>query len=289
LTLGKKYKDLNILEMNLKTLLASICLSIVLAGCAASSYNGARSSANLVTNGMTIAQAVQIIGMPPTHQTTTDLTWTRGTAQTYDATSGGAIRFHVKDGMIVGVPQGGIFSAEARRLFLAEWAAEQDRKSATALQEYEAAAKEAAEAAAKRSAALAADAEKNRARQAALAAERDAEILEEQKAAAGAKIVCNVKTSCGKVFALAQIYIATETDQKIQVVTDSVIQTYNPTEVGNVGASIIKMPQRGDNAEVSLSLSCKNSEFDSAGSLCRIKKTKLYKGFRPFIQSRLVS
>jgi hypothetical protein len=47
-------------------------------------------------------------------------------------------------------------------------------------------------------------------------------------AANGAKVVCDLKTTCAKVFALAQIYIATETDQKIQVVTDSVIQTYNP-------------------------------------------------------------
>jgi hypothetical protein len=277
------------MEKNLKTLLASICLSISLAGCAASPYNNARSNANLVTNGMSVAQAVQVIGMSPTRDSGTDLEWTRGTAQTYDATPGGAIRFHVKDGVIVGVPQGGIFGPEARRLFIAEWSAEQDREQAARREEYEAANKAEVEAAAKRSAQLAEEAEKNRAKQATLAAEREVEILPEQKAAAGAKIMCNVKTSCAKVFALAQIYIATETDQKIQVVTDSVIQTYNPTELGYVGASIIKMPQRGDDAEVSMSLSCKNDEHDTFGSLCRGKKTRLYKGFRSFIESRLAS
>lgn len=273
----------------MKTLLASICLSVALAGCAASSYNSARSNANLVTNGMSVEQAVQVIGMPPTHQTGTDLEWTRGTAQAYDATPGGAIRFHVKDGAIVGVPRGGIFGAEARRLFIAEWAAEQDRNQAARRQEYEAESKASAEAAAQRSAELAAEAERNRAKQAALAVEREAEILQEQKAAASAKVMCNAKTSCAKVFALAQIYIATETDQKIQVVTDSVIQTFNPTEAGKVGASIIKMPLRGDNAEVSLSLSCKVDDYDTVGSLCRHKKTRLYKGFRSFIESRLAS
>jgi hypothetical protein len=266
------------METNLKNLLASICLSIVLAGCAATSYNSARSNANIVTNGMSVEQAVQAIGMPPTHQTATDMEWTRGTAQTYDATPGGAIRFHVKDGVIVGVPQGGIFGPEARRQFIAEWAADQERKHSTVLQD-----QQAAEAAAAKAA------EARRAKEAALAAADAALIAEEQRAAADAKVMCNMKTSCAKVFALAQIYIATETDQKIQVVTDSVIQTYNPTEAGNVGASIIKMPQRGDNAEVSLSLSCKNGEYDMAGSLCRLKKTKLYKGFRPFIESRLAS
>lgn len=264
--------------MNLKTLLATICLSILLMGCAASSYNNARSNANLVTNGMTVEQAVQVIGMPATRQSATDLEWTRGTARAYDATPRGAIRFHVKDGVIVGVPPGGIFGPEARKLFLADWAVEQEKNRVALLEKQQADAEAAAKAA-----------EAKRAKDAALAAAEAKQIAEEMQAAADAKVMCNVKTSCGKVFALAQIYIATETDQKIQVVTDSVIQTYNPTEAGNVGASIIKMPQRGDTAEVSLSLSCKNGEYDVAGSVCRIKKTRLYKGFRPFIESRLVS
>ena len=77
-------------------------------------------------------------------------------------------------------------------------------------------------------------------------------------------------------------------DQKIQVVTDSVIQTYNPTDVGHVGASIIKMPGRNDDAEVSLSLSCKSGNTLAGESLCRIRNTRVYKGFRTFIERRLV-
>ena len=115
-----------------------------------------------------------------------------------------------------------------------------------------------------------------------------AEISAEMQAAANARVACNMKSTCQKVFALAQIYIATETDQKIQVVTDSVIQTYNPTEAGHVGASIIKMPGRGDNADVSLSLSCKSDGLRETQSLCRLKNTRLYNGFRPFIEHRLV-
>jgi uncharacterized protein (DUF1501 family) len=195
-----------------------------------------------------------------------------------DATSGGAIRFHVKDGVIVGVPQGGIFGPEARKLFLADWAVEEEKKRAAQLVQQQADAEAAAKAA-----------EAMRAKEAALAAADAQMIAEEMHSATNAKVMCNVKTSCPKVFALAQIYIATETDQKIQVVTDSVIQTYNPTEAGNVGASIIKMPQRGDNAEVSLTLTCKSGEYDSAGRLCLLKKIKLYRGFRSFIESRLAS
>jgi hypothetical protein len=271
----------------MKKLLWMICLGMFLAGCAASTYNGARSKANLVTNGMSVEQATEVIGIPPTHRTETSLEWRRGTAQEYDATPAGAIRFRLQAGLVTDVPPGGIFGPEARRRFVAEWAAELDRRQA-ALQQGQDEAERAAKQAALQRAVLAADeAEKNRVRAAAEAARRDAEIAEEARAAATARVLCSVKTSCAKVFALAQIYIATETDQKIQVVTDSVIQTYNPTEAGHIGASIIKMPQRGDGAEVSLSLSCKVDQYETTGSSCRLRKTNLYKGFRPFIESRL--
>jgi hypothetical protein len=38
---------------------------------------------------------------------------------------------------------------------------------------------------------------------------------------------------------------------------------------------------------VSLSLSCKSSGYPESESLCRVKRTHLYKRFRPFIESRL--
>ncbi|MDN4051863.1 hypothetical protein QPK32_02025 [Massilia sp. YIM B02763] len=263
----------------MKKLFWMISLGMFLVGCAASTFNGARSKANLVTNGMSVEQAIEVIGSPPTYQTERSLEWRRGTAQEYDATPAGAIRFRLQAGLVTDVPPGGIFSPEARRRFVAEWAAERDRRQLVMQQEQDEAARAAKQAALQRAVLAADEAEKNRAQVA-------AEIAEEGRAAAAARIACNVKTSCAKVFALAQIYIATETDQKIQVVTDSVIQTYNPTEAGHVGASIIKMPQRGDGAEVSLSLSCKVDQYDT-GSLCRLKKTNLYKRFRPFIESRL--
>jgi nucleoid-associated protein YgaU len=273
--------------LNLKKYMVALCASLILMGCAATSYNTARSNANLVKNGMTVQQAVELIGTLPTEQTTTALEWRRGNTQSYDATPGGAISFHVRDGVIVDVPMGGIFGVEARRLFIQAWAAQRDSQAARDSAQSEQDARAAAEARARRDAEQAAKAEKTRAEQAAEAAQAQAEIKAESEAAASANVTCNVKSTCAKVFALAQIYIATETDQKIQVVTDSVIQTYNPTEGGNVGASIIKMPQRGDGALVSLSLSCKSSGSGALSSLCRGKNTRLYKGFRPFIESRL--
>jgi hypothetical protein len=266
--------------MNLKRYLIALFFGLLLTGCASSAFKTARSNANLVKNGMTVQQAVELIGTPPSSRTEAVLEWRRGTAQQYDATLNGAISFHVKDGLIVDVPEGGIFGPVARRQYAEERAAQRERQEALEREQQEKAQEAAAQVDAQRAAA---DAEKARAN----AEQARAEAEAEAKAAADARIACNVKSTCGKVFALAQIYIATETDQKIQVVTDSVIQTYNPTEIGNVGASIIKMPQHGDNAVVSLSLTCKSGDHETGGSLCRVKKTSLYERFRPFIESRL--
>lgn len=257
-------------------------------GCAATTFNHARSNANSVKNGMTIQQTVALIGMAPTHETATTLEWRSGRAQTYDATTDGAISFQVKDGVIVGVPEGGIFGIEARRQFVTAWAAKRDQEAAGQRDQQEKEAIEAAEAARIRSAELTEQDKRARADAAMEEAKSRAEISAEIQAAANARVACNMKSTCQKVFALAQIYIATETDQKIQVVTDSVIQTYNPTEAGHVGASIIKMPGRGENADVTLSLSCKSDGLHATQSLCRVKNTRLYNGFRPFIEHRLV-
>lgn len=213
---------------------------------------------------MTAQEAVELIGMPPSAQSGEVLEWRRGGALTYDATPNGAIVIHLKDGRVVDVPEGGIFGPLARQQYIADWVArqeERDRENSERLQ-------------------------RDARRKAEEAARLLAEAAAEQEAAATAGVTCNVKTTCAKVFSLAQIFIATRTDQKIQVVTDSVIQTYNPTDIGKVGASIIKMPQRGDNALVSLSLMCKD-EGGYATSLCHTRNTALYKEFRPFIEKQL--
>jgi hypothetical protein len=89
------------------------------------------------------------------------------------------------------------------------------------------------------------------------------------------------------VFALAQIYLAQNSDQKIQVVTDTIVQTYNPTDNGKVGMSIVKMPGKGTKEIVEITASCKDSEFHSFASICRQTRTRIYCGFRPFIEAHL--
>jgi hypothetical protein len=257
-------------------LFLSILISAALVGCAATDYKNARSRANEVQNGMTVAQATALLGLPPTHQGSDFVEWQRGNARKYDATPGGAIHFDVRDGKIVNVPVGGIFGEAARKEFNAKWIAAREAEDAARLAADEAAQKEKARK-------LAQDEESRRL----LAAEAQREIAAEARARAEANYTCADKAMCGKVFSLAQIYLAQSSDQKIQVVTDTIVQTYNPTEPGNIGMTIMKAPGKGTKEVVEITASCKDSERELMASICRRMRTKIYAGFRPFIEARL--
>ena len=244
--------------IELKKYIAAVCIGLVLTGCAATKFKYARANANLVKNGMSVWQAKELLGTSPTDQTKLILKWRRGKAQDYDATPDGAIVFHVKNGKIVDVPEGGIFGPEARRQFIEAHPVQADRGQVEA---------------------AGSDVESNEEYVAGLAAAA--------QAANAATIVCDVKLTCAKVFSLAQAFIAAETDQKMRVVSDAVMQTGSPTELGQVGASVFRTPQRPGRATVSLRLSCKAGSIQEQERLCREKTTRLSLKFRPFIEERL--
>lgn len=162
---------------------------------------------------------------------------------------------------MVNVPSGGIFSDEAAGRIREEKRAAWAKRQA---EENEAAAKKKAE------------------EDAVVAREWAAE----KAAAATAFYVCTDKLMCSKVFALAQIYVARNADQKIQVATDTIIETYNPTEDGKIGMSVTKTPRHGSTEIVSIAPSCKDSDRHYA-SICRRKRTQIYSGFQPFVDSQL--
>lgn len=249
----------------MKKLLLAACLCALLLGCAAAKYQTARDNANLIKNGMTVAQASEILGMAPTHLPPGYAEWRRGNAQRYTGTRDGAIQFKVVDGVIVGVPDGGIFGPAAFDQYMAEINAENAARDLSN-----------AEAARIRD-------EKSKAE---IARVKEA-ISYEAISAIESPVTCNDKITCNKVFALAQIYAMQNSTQKIQVATDTIIQTYNPTDGGNIGITIIKKPQRGTIEIVTITPTCKNEEYDKLGIGCIIKRTEIYRGFRPYIEANL--
>ena len=98
-----------------------------------------------------------------------------------------------------------------------------------------------------------------------------------------ANITCRDKSSCAKMFSLGQIFITQHADQKIQVATDTVMQTYNPTENGKIAASMIKLPGSGSNEKITLTLSCK-TEGKEIATICREVQTRIYHAFRQVIE-----
>ncbi len=245
------------------TLSLLVLVTAIFSGCASQSFKAARENANAVSNGMSVEQASELLGMKPTHRSAGKVIWRPGDTRAYDGTKYGAIEFNVVDGKIVGVPEGGIFSKAARERVLAESMRQNDARNAELAREEELAA-----------------AKRDRER-----AERLQEITAESEAAEKSIVVCTDKVMCNKVFALAQIYVRDNADQKIQVATDTIIETYNPTDDGKVGITVIKMPRAGTVEVVKISPLCR--EGRSFEGYCRLKRTEIYRGFKPFIERSL--
>lgn len=100
--------------------------------------------------------------------------------------------------------------------------------------------------------------------------------------ARGSRVTCANEVECRKAFSLAQIFVSTKTDMKIQLATDTIIETYNPTEAGKMGAKVIKTPGAGQSAEIVITVTCRECSLP-----LRRSSYDLMKEFRPFVDARL--
>jgi hypothetical protein len=116
--------------------------------------------------------------------------------------------------------------------------------------------------------------------------ELKAQIVELMQAEKEAVVYCPNKTACDKAFSLTQIYLNQTADMKIQVATDTIVETYNPTEDGKLGLKAIRIPGKGSSAAISLTANCKDEKTTYA-KLCRLGKIQAYRGFRPFVERML--
>ena len=110
-----------------------------------------------------------------------------------------------------------------------------------------------------------------------------AELLDAEKSAI---VFCPDKPTCDKAFSLTQIYLNQTSDMKIQVATDTIVETYNPTEDGKLGLKAIRVPGKGTSAAITLTATCKD-ERGQYVEVCRLGKILAYKGFRPFVEQML--
>jgi hypothetical protein len=112
-------------------------------------------------------------------------------------------------------------------------------------------------------------------------------------------VTCDNKASCEKAFSLTKIYVREHSYMKIQFSDDTIINTYNPTKAGYIGMSATKVPDVGDTAKIKLSVNCEglNWIYADTGGLyglavehffkCSNKVIPIYKGFKPYVESKL--
>lgn len=109
-----------------------------------------------------------------------------------------------------------------------------------------------------------------------------ARLLELQDAKDGALIVCNTPQLCQKVFSLAQIFVHENASKKIQIATETIIETYNPTEVFDIGMTVYRLPRDSTEA-IALNINCKGSNGPNKAT-CQLQEIELYRQFKPFIR-----
>jgi hypothetical protein len=97
-------------------------------------------------------------------------------------------------------------------------------------------------------------------------------------------VSCAGEKVCKKYFQLTQTYIANNSDMKLQIATDSVIETYNPTEIYKVGMKAVKFPGKGDSERIELVVFCKT---EKPTSICMKKEIARYEGFKPYLETAL--
>jgi hypothetical protein len=80
----------------------------------------------------------------------------------------------------------------------------------------------------------------------------------------------------------------TAADRRLQVITPTLLQTYNPTELSRVGISACRMPGKGAASTIQIEVVCKRPDAELVGDeACILAETAVTKQFVPFVTARL--
>ncbi len=96
-------------------------------------------------------------------------------------------------------------------------------------------------------------------------------------------VTCYDDSSCDKMFTLTREYIRARSTRKIQLATDSTIETSSPEQDGDIAMSARKIPAIGSSSDIYLTVSCRVDDKGIYDKLCERRQLEIYRGFRPFI------
>ncbi|MDM8547169.1 hypothetical protein QUF61_11800 [Candidatus Venteria ishoeyi] len=97
-----------------------------------------------------------------------------------------------------------------------------------------------------------------------------------------AHAICRSEAQCRKMFALTQIFISQKAAMKIQLATNTIIETYKPSSSYDVGAKAIKTPMKRNSEEIRLHLFCSPVQSE----LCYKQEREIYIAFPKFISDK---
>lgn len=73
---------------------------------------------------------------------------------------------------------------------------------------------------------------------------------------------------------------------KIQIATNTIVETYNATDDGKLALKAVRIPLRGDEAEVRLTVSCRGAG-PTWNQFCRDREVRVYEGYLDFLRTRV--
>jgi hypothetical protein len=90
---------------------------------------------------------------------------------------------------------------------------------------------------------------------------------------------------CDRAFALAQSYLLSVSDMRIQVATPTLIETFGGTEAGKLSARLERVPTTGDRWDIVFTAFCKDDPAKPQRERC----LRAYEGFAPHMQPALAT
>jgi hypothetical protein len=100
-----------------------------------------------------------------------------------------------------------------------------------------------------------------------------------------ARFLCQSRDECQKAFSLTQIFVSEKADMKLQVTTDTIIETFNATELMRISLKAVKIPGAGSSAEIVLNGSCKDDGSQLAVERCATRMLELYRAYPTFMRT----
>ena len=107
-------------------------------------------------------------------------------------------------------------------------------------------------------------------------------IDEHVEAKRNAVVPCISEFECKKMFSLAKVFVQQKSDMRIQVIDDTIVSTYGPTDFYLCGMTAVRKPTQNDQSLILLQIECLD-RADSVPTL--LKKIAIYKEFPAYLRS----